>query len=231
MPGDDLIRYRFTFDDQRCHAFEVRAGTDLSPEDPARDYPAWLALERDRCEGCPLPPGSRRTCPAALSIEAVVASFASCVSWERVALVVERGGQRLEASLPIQVAARSLMGLLLPLSACPVMMQLRPMAYLHLPLGGHLDTLFRFLGMYLIAQYLRGQDGHAPDWELSRLRELMGEIHRVNRGLAQRLRHATTRDAAVNSVILLDALTDSLELSLLDSLEDLRPLFAVYLRG
>ena len=136
----------------------------------------------------------------------------------------------MEAAASTQQAVRSLVGLLLALSRCPVMENLRPMAHFHLPFADMEHTQFRALGMYLIAQYLRNGMGLNPDWTLDGLLELYQNLQVVNRKLADRVRAASERDATVNGLIILDALAQSVELGINQNLKKLRPLFEMYMR-
>lgn len=221
-----MIKYTFEFDETRRLVFDVDERSDTSVELPGDDIPDWIELERGKCEHCSLPAGSRRACPAALSIRPVVEALKRRISYEKVEMTVEREAVTLKASISFQQAARSLIGLVLPLSACPVMMKLRPMARLHLPLGRRNQTAFRFLGMYLIAQFIKERDGQKPDWALQGLLELLKDIHMVNLKLTERVRTFTERDATVNALVVLDFFANNVEWSIDDSLEELRPLFA-----
>jgi hypothetical protein len=223
------IRYTFVFDERTRLELAVEEGRDPSIEVPGEPVPEWVDLEAFRCERCSLPPGSRRTCPAALAIKPVVEALEAHVSFENVETIVVRDGVTLRAEISLQQAARSLIGLLLPFSACPVMRKLRPMAYFHLPLGDRLNTAFRFLGMYLIAQHVKQRDGRAPDWELRGLLGLLDDVHMVNRLLSRRIRAASRKDASINALVGLDFFANNVEWSIEDSLQELRPFFATLL--
>ena len=221
-----MILYSFIFDERPSIHFQVDEQGTPSPAIAAEPIPAWLDLERFRCAACTLAPGG--ACPAALAIQPVVEAFASAVSYETVLLRVKNGDHVLEVSTTTQRAIRSLLGLLLPLSTCPVLRMLRPMARFHQPLGTPEHTAFRFLGMHLVAQYLRHDAGLNTDWGLDGLSVLLERIHLVNRQLVARLRHTAQKDAALNSLIILDALAEVVEDSIETQLDELRPLFAAY---
>jgi hypothetical protein len=223
------IRYTFVFDEESRLELAVEEGSDPSIEIPGESVPEWIELEAFRCERCSLLPGSRRTCPAALAIRPVVEALEAHISFETVETIVERDGVTLRATVSLQQAARSLIGLLLPFSSCPVMRKLRPMAYFHLPLGDRLNTAFRFLGMYLIAQHVKQRDGRAPDWELRGLLGLLDDVHMVNRLLSRRIRAASRKDASINALVGLDVFANNVEWSIEDRLQELRPFFATLL--
>lgn len=223
------IRYTFAFDGETRLEFSVDEASDPSVELPGEPVPGWVELEPYRCDRCSLPPGSRRSCPAALAIRPVVEALDAHVSFEDVEMTVEQRGTTLRSTISIQQAARSLMGLLLPFSSCPVMCRLRPMAHFHQPLGNRLHTAFRFLGMYLIAQHMRQRDGGTPDWELRGLLELLDDIHMVNHHLSRRIRATNQKDASINALVGLDFFANNVEWSIEDSLQELRPLFVTLL--
>jgi len=224
-----MISYTFIFDEQTQISFKVEEDSDTSEERTGANIPPWVALESHKCDLCTIAEGSRKTCPAALSIQPVVESFSTRISYEEVMVIVDGSRGRLETTLPTQAAARSLIGLLMALSGCPVMRKLRPMAHYHLPFGTREHTIFRFVGMYLTAQYLRSADNKEPDWTLKGLLQLFRELHQVNKQLANRIRDASEQDATVNSIIFLDTFATAAEMDVEESLEELSPAFAAYL--
>lgn len=219
-----MIRYTFDFAEEPPFTFEMEDDDLFGKEDEAA-APEWLQLTHFRCPHCPILDERRHTCPAALAIRPVVKGFAKCISWETVQVTVNLNQLTTTACVPTQNAVRSLVGLLLARSACPVMARLRPMSHFHVPFGSSEHTSFRFLGMHFITQYLRKLDGEEPDWELEELLELLRSVRLVNRSLADRIRAATEGDATVNSLVILDALADAAELRVERNLTKLRSHF------
>jgi hypothetical protein len=224
-----MIRYTFLFEQAQPIRLDVDELASSSIEQPDVNYPDWTLLERHRCDFCATEAGSRRTCPAALAIQPAVEAFKSRISYEKTRMQVTRGDVRTEAKLPIQEAARAVFGLLMGLSDCPVMLKLKPMARFHVPLAGPEHTVFRFIGSYLIAQYLKHQQAGQPDWDLNGLVELANDLHRLNVCMADRLRDAAQKDAAVNSLVFLDMFTYAVRMDVEESLQAFRPLFAGFL--
>lgn len=224
-----MIRYRFEFPGRAPLVFEIDENGDSSLLKPGDVVPHWARLEVHRCAHCTLPPGPQSCCPAAVSLIPVLAAFADDFSHVEVLVGVEILGkeQRLQTSL--QSALRSAAGLLMALSACPVMRKLRPMAHFHLPFGNHENTVFRAMGMYLLAQHMREKAGLRPDWGMDGLVGLYRTIHVTNERMAERLRIAAEKDATVNALINLDVFTFSFDLLLQKKLRDWKPLFAAYL--
>lgn len=223
-----MIRYSFTFDPETTLEFEVEDSVPALPDDDG-DLPPWLLLSNHRCEDCPPSLDGHTACPAAVAIRPVVEAFSKRISFEDVDVRVDLNGIEIKARVSTQEAVRCLIGLLLARSACPILDKLRPMAHFHLPFGDRQHTAFRFLGMHLVAQYLRARDGHEPDWELDQLLEMLRRLRRVNIRLADRIRAASEFDATVNSLVILDVLASTAELSVEKGLDRLRPIFSTYL--
>jgi len=223
-----MIDYSYVFDDGSAFELSVDEHGRSSPEQ-ADDVPDWALLDTHRCEGCSLP-DDHPFCPAAMAIRPVVEAFSERWSYENVHTIVRIRELTLEATTPTQKAIRSLVGLLLALSSCPVMEKLRPLAHFHLPFAERDHTVFRVFGMYLLAQHLRRSEGLDADWDLDCLLHIYGDVGKVNVELAKRLRAAALQDAAVNSIVMLDTYVQAVEMSFERSLAKLRPLFEVYLR-
>ena len=220
-----MIRYDFSFQDGQTISFVFDRDRDISPDITEGPVPPWMLLENNKCDDCPLPPGSRRTCPAAVALRPIVEGFQHLYSHETALVRAQVRHITLESNEPIQRTVRSMMALALPLSSCPVLRRTRPLAYVHVPFSTREYEAFRVLGMHFIEQYLRAQDGKDPDWELAKLLEALRIQRRVLATLAHRIRAAVSRDASINSLLLLDAIADSIELTVERSLGSLRPLF------
>lgn len=224
-----MIQYTFEYEDGNTIAFEVDPTGNTGIEAPETEVPGWAELGRYRCDHCGIPPDSRRSCPAVLAIAEVVRAFEGRVSFDAVRVRVQRDKVRLTTATTTQDAVRSLIGLQLALSGCPTMSKLRPMARHHVPFADVDQTVFRVVGMYLVAQYLGRLQGRTPDWDLAGLQLLYGEIRAVNLRLADRIRAASERDATINSLIILDAFAGTVEISIEECLEEMIPDFKAYL--
>jgi hypothetical protein len=82
--------------------------------------------------------------------------------------------------------------------------------------------------MYLLAQYFLYKSGKPYSLELDNLSNIYRNLQVVNRALASRLKAAISDDAAVNGIILLDLLGQSVSWSIEDGLEHMRYLFDHY---
>lgn len=221
-----MIHYFFTFADDSRWDLEIdETGTTPAPSPPS-PVPAWMKLETQRCDACTLDK-RHSLCPAAQAIAPVVETFGARISYEDLDLRVKLRGLDMRAKTQAQEAMRSIVGLLLPLSDCPVMRRLRPMARFHEPLASPEQTVFRVFGMYLVEQFLRSRQGQAADWTLDELMDLYRDVHEVNVKLAQRLRLVSAADANVNGVTLLDVLAHAVDFGFDNSENQLRMLFGM----
>ncbi|MDP2795390.1 MAG: hypothetical protein Q8O25_15145 [Sulfurisoma sp.] len=194
--------------------------------EPAAETHSWAQLANHQCPNCPLDPVVTPLCPFAARLAAVVRHVGEMLSFETVDVEIESGTRRIHGRVPVQTAARSLIGLIAAVSGCPRTAFLRPMAWFHLPLADEEETLFRAASSYLLGQYLRSRAGKMPDWTLDGLTAGYQALHTVNVAMAQRLREACEQDAAVNAVVLLDMFAKAVPYSVDESLESLQPLFA-----
>jgi hypothetical protein len=150
------------------------------------------------------------------------------LSYDTVDVDVETPQRRYGKTTSIQNAMGSLRGLLSASSDCPHVAFLRGMAQFHLPFSNEKETLYRVASTYLLAQYLLHQKGVKADWELKHLRQHYDELQTVNFAMAARLRAASEKDGALNALVLLDSLAKTLQFSIDDALEAIRPVFDYY---
>jgi hypothetical protein len=123
----------------------------------------------------------------------------------------------------VQTALRYLMGLSLATGGCPLLGQMKGPARLHMPFATMEETLFRMAGSYLLGQFLVGQRGGRPDWELRGLARLYLEIQEVNFALKRRLDAAAEKDANINAVVMLTGIAMLVSDSLEQQLAELAP--------
>ena len=100
----------------------------------------------------------------------------------------------------MNTGVRSLFGLYMALSGCPVTSRMRPMAVTHLPFASMEETLGRAVRYYLLKQYYVMKSGGAPDWELKGLLSLYEELDTVNSAFIKRVRRASERDSNLNAI-------------------------------
>ena len=117
------------------------------------------------------------------------------------------------------------MGLLIATSGCLDTEFLRPMARFHQPVADELETAFRAVSTYLLAQYLAAQRGHPEDETIDGLRARYRRINDINQAFCQRLRRAVQADAVPNAMIILDCFAKAVPGMLDDALSELAGLF------
>ncbi len=222
--------YQFEFPDGRRETVSV--GDE--PAEERDDLPAWTELSFHQCPNCPLSGLGRKRCPMAVSLVPLVELFGRVRSYEEVTVQVRTKERTVGKRTTVQVALRSLMGLLSASSACPRVDFLKPMAHFHLPFSSEHETLYRVASSYLLAQYLRARKGESADAGLEGLKAHYQELQEVNQAMAARIRHvassaqARMADGTINALTLLDVFAQTVPLSIDSTLEDLQPAFARY---
>ena len=220
-----MIRYRYVFEDGETVDFEVNP--DNTPPGTASDGSAagWTALEFHQCENCPLSKSECSNCPAALDLQAIAAKFSEKISFHRVTVTVETPERTISKECDVQSGLRSLIGLVLAVSGCPVLGTFRAMARHHLPFASLRETLIRTVGFYHLRQYFVAKRGQDPDWELKGLGEFYSQIQSVNMHLKSRLEAASKNDANLNAIGSLFYTAMTMQCSLEENLEELEPDF------
>ncbi len=231
--GADVFRvdYRLTpaVAPEREYHFVLDAVT-LERMDPRPEpVPSWARLEFHQCAVCPLDAGCHEYCPLAVRLAEVVERFGELISYEPLRLEVVTAERTVLQDTTAQRALGSLLGLLMATSGCPLTRFLRPMARFHLPLADEIETVYRAVSMYLLAQYLRHARGATADFDLDGLRARYATVRQVNMGVAERLRAALENDAAVGGVVILDMYAVAIPQVLDDALEEIEPIFSPYL--
>ncbi|HLD28985.1 MAG TPA: hypothetical protein VJC03_01495, partial [bacterium] len=160
----------------------------------------------------------------------IIDTFKNTVSYEETEVDVKTREREIKGKLPVQKALSSLLGIYMPTSGCPILAKLSPMARFHLPFATVEETVFRSVSTYLLGQYFVMKEGGKPDLELKELKRIYEEIEKVNRSICQRLRNISEKDAHLNAVVILDNFAINLNFLFDKSLEQLRPIFEVYLK-
>ena len=224
------VTYHFKFPDGHRESLQVG-----SAPDPQRDdLPAWTELGFHQCPNCPLSTSNTKRCPMAVNFIPLIELFAKLRSYEEVTVQVQSKERSVGKRTTVQVALRSLMGLLSASSACPRVDFLKPMAHFHLPFASEEETIYRVASSYLLAQYLRRGKGEKFDPSLDALKAHYQELQRVNEAMATRLRHVAystkieMADGTINALTLLDVFAQTVPLSIDATLKDLQPAFEQY---
>ena len=221
------IRYRFDLPDGAQTTLDFMFDPEnfrLSNAPPA-EPPFWTELKYNQCANCPLSALEHAHCPAALQMASTLEPLKALVSFDTVGVTVTQAERTIHAETSAQQAMSSVLGLIMATAGCPWTDHLRPMARFHLPFASDTETVYRSIGMYLLAREFRFSDeatGFAP------LENLYRNLHIVNRDMSRRLGAATRSDPARNALALLDSYTTLLPAALERSFDELKPLFGAW---
>lgn len=222
-----FYNYQFNFPDGKKKEFRVNFDNRSlrSSLENENNYPDWTRLEYNQCENCPLTSEDFIYCPLAVNLVPIIYWCKDLVSYDEVDLIIASAEREVHARTSLQQAVSSLLGLLMSSSACPKMKFLRPLARFHLPLATHEETIFRAVSAMFLKKYFdRGGNINDQD-SLAELKENYHELESLNYFIAERIRGAIKRDAAINAIVLLDVLSKRVSFSIDDSLQQIRYLF------
>jgi len=160
-------------------------------------------------------------CPVAVNLASLIEEFKFNHSTDTAFVVVDGPDRSYVKEATVQKGLSSIMGIVMVTSNCPVLDKLRPMVRFHLPFATSIETVYRSVSMYLIAQYLEMKKGGHPDWNLEKLVEIYKEVSKVNKGMWNRLSNAAKLDANVNALIILNSFGDALRHSVKTGLDEI----------
>ncbi len=95
-------------------------------------------------------------CPAALQMASILEPLKALVSFDRVGVTVLQAERTVYAETDAQHAFSSVLGLIMATAGCPWTDHLRPMARFHLPFASEIETVYRGIGMFLLAREITG---------------------------------------------------------------------------
>ncbi|MBI3415643.1 MAG: hypothetical protein HY043_10050 [Verrucomicrobia bacterium] len=220
-----MIEYLFKLDSGASLQFKVDSQRAETPAASAGEPAFWTRLEFNQCSNCPLQLVRQPHCPVAVDVEKIILQFKHLFSYEKVWMQVTTPERIYTKHCDVQSGLRSLLGLVMSTSACPILSRLRGLAHYHLPFASAPETLFRTAGAYLLQQHFVFKAGGKPDLELRGLDELYDQLMIVNRCFKGRIDAASEKDANMNAIGQLFFLSMAVSNSLEDQLAELRPLF------
>jgi hypothetical protein len=231
MSTDQVLKYtyKFKFDDNSEKQFDVLLHSETLEllHSPNPNPPPWAKLKFNQCENCPLS-DETEYCPVALNLSYLIDEFKFSTSHDKTWVVVESPERTYAQETSVQDGLSSIMGIYMVTSNCPILDNLRPMARFHLPFASAVESVYRSVSMYLMAQYFRFRRGEQTDWSLEKLLDVYKEIAKVNKGLWNRLSKASGFDANVNALIVLNTFGDAVRFSLKKDLDDIAKIFSSY---
>lgn len=211
------VNYNFKFEGGRTVEFKV---TD-QPEPVKGSLPAWTRLEHCQCSNCPLKAADSPHCPAAVGILPVVNEFQAEDAYQKVDVSVTDDRRSYAKSTALEEALRSLLGLKMATSGCPVLSELKPMAVHHLPFASSDEFIMRSVSHYLLQQYFAKRNHEEPDWELKGLVERNQRLQLVNQALWQRIHSVCRGDSNLKALLNFFSMASSVSFSLESQLRKL----------
>lgn len=221
------IRYEFIFpeDGSQLTVETEAASRRASSSEGAAEHADWTRLDYCQCTNCPLDKNEHERCPAAVDMQPVVEDFRSLPAFRKVEVRVISKEREYRKFTGIEEGLRSLMGLIMANSACPILSNLKPMATTHLPFSSQDEFIIRSVGTYLVRQFYKKQNGDEADWELEGLVTLNRELQLVNQALWQRVHSACEGDSNLKALLSFFSMSASVSYSLEAQLRKLKPAF------
>lgn len=220
------ITYLFKFlEDGTELEIETASATDKF-HNPRPEVPAdWTKLDYCQCSNCPLDRKKVERCPAALDIQPIIEDFRALPGFKKVEVIVTSAEREYRKTTGLEEGLRSLMGLIMANSDCPILANLKPMAFTHLPFASQEEFIVRSAGTYLLRQYFNMKDEKEADWQLDGLVELNRELQLVNQAVWQRIHSACQGDSNLKALLSFFTLSSSVSYSLETQLNKLKGSF------
>ncbi|MFQ3230774.1 DUF6901 family protein [Reinekea sp.] len=220
------ITYLFKFIENGTELrIETAAAEEIKVERIPVDPAPWTKLEYCQCTNCPLDRTQIERCPAALDIQPIVEDFRKLPGFTKVEVSVITSNREYHKTTGLEEGLRSLMGLVMANSACPILKNLKPMAFTHLPFASQEEFIVRSVGTYLLRQYYNMKDHEEADWNLDGLVSLNRELQLVNQAVWQRVHSACEGDSNLKALLSFFTLSSSVSYSLESQLKKLKGRF------
>ncbi len=221
-----LIEYRFEFQGgQDALAYTIDTENPENGTTRSRKPADWTLLSNCQCSNCPLAKSSDERCPAAIDMQQVVADFGERPGLSQVDVHVKTPDRNYHKKTGVEEGLRSLMGLIMANSKCPILTELKPMAYTHLPFSSQAEFILRSVGSYLVKQHYLSQNTKNPDWELKGLIALNQELRLVNQAMWQRIHGACKMDSNLKALLSFFTMSSSVSYTLEAQLSKIKHAF------
>lgn len=218
------VEYRITFDDE--HAFSYKIELDREPLSTSELIPLsdWTDLNHQRCTNCPLDSSKHKTCPAAADLQTVVEDFKGLPAFKKAWVSVRTNEREYSKLANLEEAIRSLLGVIMATSACPILGRLKPMAHSHLPFASNNEFTLRTISMYVMREFFRMHEGQNPDWDLNDLTNDFKDLQLVNQALWHRINDVCAGDTNLKALLSFFSMASSMTYSLDTQLQKIRSL-------
>ncbi|MEI7811834.1 MAG: hypothetical protein WCJ01_05340 [Ignavibacteria bacterium] len=226
------ITYRFNFTSGEVKEFrvDIDSSTLIALDTADQLKPEWTKYGSFRCPNCPVNAADDEHCPVALKLEEIIRFFSDAASYEEVRLDIQTKERAYSKTTSMQDGVSGIIGILMVTSGCPVMGKLKPMVRFHMPFSTLLETEYRVMSMYMLAQFFRQKWGRNPDWQMKNLLSIYENIRILNQNVARRIASRETKDTSINSIVVLNNFADYVSVSIdEDMLHDIETLFLDYM--
>lgn len=226
------IVYRIKLSDKLTEEFDYEMDAEtfgIISAPKSGKLPPWTELGFKQCPNCPLKPEDHPHCPIAVQLHNIVDRFHTTRSIDEVLLEVTTEQRTVTKATALQDAISSMLGLVFPVSGCPMTAGMKPLARFHVPLASEEETVFNVAGMYLLAQYFVNLKNKSGVLSFDGLIRLYNDLHIVNKSVASRLQAVTSSDSIKNAITLLDMYSSLMPMLLQDQLVEIRRFFNAYL--
>ncbi len=217
------IEYRITLDDDHEFSYRIELEREYD-EERAAVAPKWTRLEHQQCSNCPLSPETHGHCPAAVDLQRVIEDFHGLPAFKKAVVWVRTPEREYVKTVGLEEGLRSLLGVIMATSACPMLGKLKPMAQQHLPFASNQEFILRTVSIYLARQYFNMREGRHADWELKGLVRLFQQLQLVNQAFWQRIHATCEGDSNLKAFLTFFSMASSMTYSLETQLQKIRPL-------
>jgi hypothetical protein len=217
------VKYNFEFDDDSDLSYKIDVDrTGMRVDVNKNQTPDWIALTHCQCSNCPLKVSDTEVCPAAFDIQDVIEDFQSKPANQKVNINVIASDRSYSKRTNVEEGLRSLMGLILATSKCPILSQLKPMAIHHMPFSSSNEFILRSVSVYLLQQYFEYRGERTPDWDLKGLISRNKQLQLVNQALWQRIHLDNNNDSNLKTLLSFFSMSSSVSVSLETQLQKLK---------
>lgn len=217
------VKYDFEFDGGKELNYKIDIDRHGMRENINNNTPPeWAALTHCQCSNCPLSENDTSVCPAAYDIQDVIEDFQSIPANHKANIKVIASDRSYSKRTTVEEGLRSLMGLVLATSQCPILSQLKPMAMHHMPFSSSNEFILRSVSVYLLQQYFEYRGENAPDWDLKGLINRNKQLQLVNQALWQRVHLDNNNDSNLKTLLSFFSMSSSVSVSLEAQLQKLK---------
>ncbi|MES2818483.1 MAG: hypothetical protein V4812_05780 [Pseudomonadota bacterium] len=217
------LEYRITLDDDHEFSYRIELTREYDPV-VAAAAPKWTRLDYQQCSNCPLSRNAFSHCPAAVDLHRVIEDFQGLPAFKKALVWVRTPEREYTKQVGLEEGLRSLLGVIMATSACPVLGKLKPMAHNHLPFANNQEFTLRAVSLYLSRQYFNMREGKPADWELKGLVQLFQQLQLVNQAFWQRIHDTCEGDSNLKAFLTFFSMSTSMTYSLETQLQKIRPL-------